>query len=240
MNALMANGDVQMLAVCDVRGTQRRKAKATVDQKYGNQDCAAYIDLRELLARDDIDAVLIATGDNWHTMAAMLAARAGKDMYCEKPMSVTVVEGRALCDAMERYGVVFQCGTQRRSVPRFAFAVELAQSGKLGELKTLYAEKSPDWFEGYHTRTLPVQPLPPREEVDWDMWLGPAMWRPYNEKYMARNFWRRPPGFRRRTDYRVGKPHRRPLPVGQQRRRLHRRCNTNWPKAQSSPTMRTV
>ena len=189
MSALMANSDVQMIAVCDVRGVQRNKAKAAVDKQYDNQDCAAYIDLREILIRDDIDAVLIATGDNWHSMAAVLAAQAGKDMYCEKPMSVTVGEGRALCSAIERYGVVFQCGTQRRSVPRFAFAVELAQSGKLGELKTLYAEKSPDWFEGHHTRTLPAQPQPPRDEVDWDMWLGPAMWRPYNVQYMARNFW---------------------------------------------------
>jgi len=134
--------------------------------------------------------VLVATGDNWHTMASILAARAGKDMYCEKPMSVTVAEGRALCRAMDRYGVVFQCGTQRRSVPRFRFAVELAQSGKLGKLKTLYAEKAPpEWFKFHPYASLPPQPEPPREVVDWDMWLGPAAWRPYNAGYLTRQFW---------------------------------------------------
>jgi len=190
MNALMANADVQMVAVCDTQANRRNGAKAAVDRKYGNNDCAAYIDLRELLARDDIDAVLIATGDNWHTMASILAARAGKDIYCEKPMSVTVREGRALCQAMERHGIVFQCGTQRRSVPRFAYAVELAQTGKLGELKTLYAEKAPpEWFKYHPFATLPPQPQPPREVVDWDMWLGPAAWRPYNSTYLTRRFW---------------------------------------------------
>jgi predicted dehydrogenase len=190
MHALMANDDVQMVAVCDVQASHRKAAKKAVDGKYGNTDCATYRDLRELLARDDIDAVLIATGDNWHTSASILAAKAGKDMYCEKPMSVTVAEGRALCDVMDRYGVIFQCGTQRRSVPRFRFAVELAQSGKLGELKTLYAEKAPpEWFKYHPYATLPSEEEPPKEEVDWDMWLGPAPWRPYNKTYLTRSFW---------------------------------------------------
>jgi predicted dehydrogenase len=190
LNALMGNDDVQMIAVCDVVRDKRDKAKAAVDKRYGNADCTTYRDLRELLARDDIDAMLIATGDNWHTMAAILAAKAGKDMYCEKPMSVTVAEGRALCRTMERYGTIFQCGTQRRSVPRFAYAVELAQSGKLGELKTLYAEKAPpEWFKYHPYATLPPQPQPDPDEVDWDMWLGPAAWRPYNPTYMTRPFW---------------------------------------------------
>jgi len=191
MGALMANADVQMVAVCDVQGKRRQAAKATVDKRYGNQDCKTYIDLRELLLRDDIDAVLIATGDNWHTTASILAAKAGKDIYCEKPMSVVVAEGRALSDTMERYGTIFQCGTQRRSVPRFKFAVDLAQSGKLGELKTLYAEKAPAaWFkQGHHEITLPPQAEPPREVLDWDMWLGPAPRRPYNPGYVSRGFW---------------------------------------------------
>ncbi len=191
MGSFIANGDVQMVAVCDVQRKKREAAKAAVDKHYGSKDCKTYLDLREVLARDDIDAVLIATGDNWHTMASILAARAGKDMYCEKPMSVAVAEGRALCDAMDRYNTIFQCGTQRRSVPRFRFAVELAQRGKLGELKTLYAEKAPaEWFkEGHHEITLPPKPAPPKEELDWDMWLGPAPWRPFNPTYVTRRFW---------------------------------------------------
>lgn len=190
MNAFLSNPDVEMLAVCDVVRTNRDTAKAVVDKHYANNDCQTYRDLRELLARHDIDAVLIATGDNWHTMAAILAAEAGKDMYCEKPMSVTLAEGRALCNAMERYGVIFQCGTQRRSVPRFAYAVELAQTGKLGELKTLYAEKAPpEWFKFGPHDTLPGLREPPKEEIDYDMWLGPAPWRPYNPQTMSRRFW---------------------------------------------------
>jgi predicted dehydrogenase len=190
MAAFLSNDDVQMLAICDVVKKKRDAAKGRVDKQYGNTDCAAYRDLRELLARDDIDAVLIATGDNWHTTASVLAARAGKDMYCEKPMSVSLGEGRALCDAMDRYGVVFQCGTQRRSVERFAFCVELAQTGKLGELKTLYAEKAPpQWFNYHPYATLPAEPEPPKEELDWDMWLGPAPWRPFNKTYLTRRFW---------------------------------------------------
>ncbi len=190
LNNFLANGDVQVVAICDVVRAKRNAVKAKIDFRYDNKDCATYRDLRELLARDDIDAVLIATGDNWHTTASILAARAGKDMYCEKPMSVAVTEGRALCRAMERYGVVFQCGTQRRSVPRFRFAVELARSGKLGELKTVYAEKAPpEWFKYHRYATLPAQPEPDPERIDWDMWLGPAAWRPYNELYMSRRFW---------------------------------------------------
>jgi len=190
MHALMTNSDAQMIAVCDVRAERRKAGKRAVDKKYGNNDCATYMDLRDLLARDDIDAVLVATGDNWHTLAAVLSAKAGKDMYCEKPMSVTIGEGRALCDAMQRYGTIFQCGTQRRSVPRFAYAVELAQTGKLGELKTVYAEKAPpEWFKYHAYATLPAQPEPPREVLDWDMWLGPAAWRPYNATYLTRGFW---------------------------------------------------
>lgn len=190
MQALLANPDVQMVAVCDVQRAKREAGKAAVDSKYGNQDCAAYLDLRELLARSDIEAVLIATGDNWHTMASILAAKAGKDIYCEKPMSVVVAEGRALVETMKRYGTIFQCGTQRRSVGRFKYAVEVAQSGKLGELQTLYAEKAPsEWFKYDWHASLPPQPEPPREEVDWDMWLGPAPWRPYNAEYLKRSFW---------------------------------------------------
>jgi len=190
MASLLGNDDVQMVAVADVKRDARNAGKKMVDQRYANPDCKTYRDLRELLARDDINAVLIATGDNWHTMASILAARAGKDIYCEKPMSVAVTEGRALCRTMERYGVVFQCGTQRRSVPRFGFAVELAQTGKLGELKVLYAEKAPpEWFKYHPYATLPPEPEPPREVVDWDMWLGPAAWRAYNAKYLTRGFW---------------------------------------------------
>jgi hypothetical protein len=189
LTAFLSNGDVQMAAICDVQGPRREAGKATVDRNYNNKDCKAYIDFRELLARRDIDAVLIATGDNWHSLVSILAVKAGKDAYCEKPLSVTMAESRALADTVRRYGAVFQVGTQRRSIARFRFAVDLARSGRLGQLKTLYAEKAPMDPE-YQEEFLPAQPEPPREVLDWNLWLGPAHWRPYNAQYVTRNFWK--------------------------------------------------
>ncbi len=195
MGALMGNPEVQMIAVCDARRERRDRAKGAVDRRNGNQDCATYIDLRELLARDDIDAVMVATGENWHALASILAAKAGKDIYSEKPPAHTVAEGRALTETVKRYGTVYQCGTQRRSIPRFRFAVDLARSGKLGELKTVYAEAAGK-IAPPRAFTLPEQPQPPREHIDWDLWLGPAPWRPYNKGYLG--------GWKRHIDFQWG------------------------------------
>jgi len=185
MGALMRNADVQMTVVCDVRGDRRTRAKGSVDKQYGNSDCGTYIDFRDVLARDDIDAVMIATGENWHALASILAAKAGKDIYSEKPPTHTIAEGRVLADTIKRFGTVYQCGTQRRSITRFRYAADLARSGALGQLKTLRAEgagkiSTPGYF------TAPPQPLPPRDQVAWDLWLGPTPWRPYNQKYLGR------------------------------------------------------
>ncbi len=190
MGAFMENDDVQMVAVAEVQGPRRKQAKEMVDAKYGNSDCQAYIDLRELLARTDIDAVLIATGDNWHSMAAILAARAGKDMYCEKPMSVVIGESRVLSDTMKKTNRIFQCGTQRRNVGNFVFAANLARSGKLGKIKTMHAEKAWETSD-MSFEILPEEPQPSREEMEWDLWLGPAPWRPYNAKTYSRGYWSR-------------------------------------------------
>lgn len=173
---------VQFVAVCDVRAARRQAVKKMVDKFYGNQDCATYIDLRELLARPDLDAVLIATGPNWHALASILAAEAGKDVYCEKPCSKTIVESLALAEAFRRTGRVFQAGTQRRSLPNFAFAVELARRGRLGKLTTLHAH--PGGLGTGTSRWLPAETPPPKEEVDWDLYLGPAAWRPYNRRLL--------------------------------------------------------
>jgi predicted dehydrogenase len=188
MKAFMAQPDVQVVAVCDVIGQRRKAGQYQVNREYGNQDCAAYIDFLELLARPDIDAVLIATGDNWHSGASIMAARAGKDIYCEKPMSVAITESRAVADTMRRLGRIYQCGTQRRSIGHFIFAANLARSGKLGRLKELHAEQSSGLQNCYET-ILPTETEPPREEFDWNRWLGPAQWRPYNKEYPTRGFW---------------------------------------------------
>ena len=141
-----------------------------------------YQDLRELLARADLDAVLIATGPNWHATASILAARAGKDVYCEKPCTKNIAQSLALAQAFRRTGRVFQAGTQRRSLPNFMFAIDLARRGKLGKLHTLYAH--PMGLSTVSSGWLPAENEPPKEEVDWDLYLGPAAWRPFNRKLL--------------------------------------------------------
>ncbi|MGH7959397.1 MAG: Gfo/Idh/MocA family protein, partial [Opitutaceae bacterium] len=184
--SMIAETDVHYLATCDVQASLRDSVKAMADEHYGNKDCTTYRDLRELIARPDIDAVLIATGDRWHALGSILAAKAGKDVYSEKPCGITIGQCQALSDVMHRTGRVFQAGTQRRNVPNFQFAAHLARSGRLGRLHTLHASI-------YKLRViyswLPAEPEPPKEIVDWDMWLGPAPWRPYNKSYVARQ-WR--------------------------------------------------
>ncbi len=182
LGCFLEEPDVQFVAVCDVKATRREAIKKKADNKYGNQDCATYRDLRELLARSDIDAVLIATGPNWHATVAIMAANAGKDVYCEKPCTKNIVQSLALAETFRRTGRVFQAGTQRRSLPNFAFAVDLARRGKLGKLHTLHAK--PDGLATKTSGWEPAEPEPPKEEVDWDLYLGPAAWRPYNKKLL--------------------------------------------------------
>jgi predicted dehydrogenase len=179
---MLQQPDVQFRAVCDVQSDRRAAVKKIADEKYGNTDCQVYRDFRELLQRDDIDAVLIATGDRWHTLASVLAAQAGKDVYSEKPCCITMEQCRILDEAIKRSGVVFQAGTQRRSVDNFRFAIDLARSGKLGKIHTVHASI-------YHLSVLydwlPAEPVPNKEIIDWDLWLGPAPWRPFNRKYVG-------------------------------------------------------
>ena len=181
LKAMLGLRDVQCIAIADVQASRRDEGKKLVDQHYGNADCVLYRDFRELLARKDIDAALIATGDRWHASASIMAAEAGKDVYSEKPCGLTIGYCQDLDDTMQRTGRVFQAGTQRRSVPNFQQAVELAHSGKLGKLHTLHASV---YTPSIDTTWLPGEPTPSRDVVDWNLWLGPAPWRPYNQKYV--------------------------------------------------------
>ena len=181
LTAMLKFPDIRCVAIAEVQAKRREAGKALVDKHYGNSDCTVYRDLRELLDRADIDAVLIATGDRWHAAASMLAAKAGKDVYSEKPCGITIAACQELAETMHRERRVFQAGTQRRSVPNFQQAVELAHSGKLGKLKTLHASV---YIPTLDNTWLPAQPQPPREVVDWNLWLGPAAWRPFNQKYV--------------------------------------------------------
>jgi len=178
------HGDAQILAVCDVDRWRRESAKAIVEQSYaaqpsrrGTGGCRAYNDLRDLLARDDIDAVLIATGDRWHALATILAAKAGKDIYCEKPVSLTVREGRAMERAVRRHDCVFQSGLQQRTTGEFRKACRLVASGAIGKVRVVYVN-----FQGTCGDVgLPAEPVP--DGLDWDLWLGPAPWRAYNRRF---------------------------------------------------------
>jgi predicted dehydrogenase len=186
LGGMLEHADVQCVAIADVQASRRGEGKKLVDSKYGNTACETVIDFRRLLDRQDIDAVLIATGDRWHATASMLAAEAGKDVYSEKPCGITIDLCRRLSETIDRTGRVFQAGTQRRSVTNFIEAVQMAHSGKLGELKTLHATV---YMPEINTTWLERQPTPPRQTCDWNMWLGPAPWRPYNEAYV-RGRWR--------------------------------------------------
>jgi predicted dehydrogenase len=189
LKAMLNQPDVQCVAVCDVQASRRDAAKKLVDEHNQNKDCATYRDFHDLLARPNIDAVLIATGDRWHAPASILAVRAGKDVYSEKPCGHTIAWCQALDEAVRATKRVFQAGTQRRSVANFQAAVQLAHSGKLGQLKTLYATV---YMPKVLTDWLPGEPTPKRDVVDWDTWLGPAPWRPYNKDYVGgkwRGYW---------------------------------------------------
>ena len=186
LRGMLPLADVRCVAVCDVQANRREAAKRLVDEHYGNRDCTAYRDFHELLGRRDVDAVLIATGDRWHAPASILAARAGKDVYSEKPCGLTIAWCQALDEAIRQNRRVFQAGTQRRSVPNFQAAVRLAHSGKLGRLRTLHASS---YTPLVRTEWLRSEPTPTRDVVDWDRWLGPAPWRPYNHEYVQGN-WR--------------------------------------------------
>ena len=187
---MLAEKDVQFVAICEARKSRREAIKEIADKHYGNSDCAMYPEIREFLAtRTDIDAVLIATGDRWHALASILAMRAGKDVYTEKPSSMTIAQGLAVVDTAKRYARVYQTGTQRLSVANFVFCIEAARSGLIGNVHTAYAHIAPWQSAEMSHDWRPAEPEPPKDEVDWDAWLGPCPWRPYNAAYV-RGGWR--------------------------------------------------
>ena len=185
LNWMLPEKDVQFVAICDAKKSSRENVKRIVDTRYGNKDCKMYSDMREFLAeRTDIDVLLIATGDRWHSLAAIMAMRAGKDVYSEKPSSMTIAEGQAVVETARRYRRIYQTGTQRLSEGNFTFCNEMVRLGRLGKVHTVRAHIAPwDSAEMRHD-WLPAEPLPPKEEVDWDQWLGPCPWRPYNKLYI--------------------------------------------------------
>lgn len=187
---MLPEKDVQFVAVCDAQKERQDAVKKLVDETYGNTDCAVYGDMVEFLVkRNDIDAVLIATGDRWHALAAIMAMRAGKDVFSEKPSCMTIAEGQAVVDTAKRHGRIYQTDTQRLSEANFVYCIEMARSGRLGEVHTARAHIAPWEAAEMKHDWLPPEPLPPKDKVDWDLWLGPCPWRPYNSSYV-RGGWR--------------------------------------------------
>jgi len=181
LETLLGFPEAQILAVCDVDARKRQHAVQRVEEHYATQTadakyrgCDAYNEFEPLLARPDIDAVVIAVPDHWHAIIAIAACRAGKDVYCEKPLSLTIREAQEMVAAARRYGTVFQTGSQQRSSREFRYACELIRNGRIGKLERIHVGiglPSED-------KELPEEPVPPG--FDWDRWLGPAPWKPYN------------------------------------------------------------
>ncbi len=174
LRGMLGNSGVRVAAACDPLRAKVRAAAESVKKRYG-EPCAITDDFRTLLARDDIDAVFIASPENWHALQAARAAEAGKDVYCEKALSLTIDEGRALCQTVRRHGSMLQVGTQQRSDRKFRFACELARGGYLGALREVRVGVPGG-------RELPVaKPAPVPDGLSYDLWLGPAQYTPYND-----------------------------------------------------------
>ncbi len=175
MRGFLSKDEVQIVAVCDVDKRHLDRAKWRVDDSYGNNDCKMYVDFRDLIARDDIDALSLATPDHWHSIPVLTAARAGKDMYGEKPLARTIYEGKAMVKAVQQYGLIWQTGSWQRSLWNFRRACELVRNGRIGKVHTVEVGLP----TGHLGRNIPVQDVP--EGLDWDFWLGPAPWRSYQQ-----------------------------------------------------------
>lgn len=191
LSKILKMPEARFVAICDVRNERREEIKSVVDRNYGDSGCKMYEDQYEVLARTDIDAFLIATGDRWHTPLSIIAAQHGKDVYCEKPCSMSIEESWALAAAFKRYNRLYQAGCQRRNGANFQLCKELLRSGALGKLTALYANVGPavNWPPIPSRDWLAAEPLPPKQVLDWDRWLGPAPWRPYHPSYV-RGGWR--------------------------------------------------
>jgi len=183
MGNFLAQKDVRVVAVSDVKSNVREAAQNSVNKYYQDTGCAAYNDFRELIGRDDIDVVLVATPDHWHVLVALAAVKAGKDVYVEKPLGISLEQDQALRAAVHRHGRVFQFGTQQRSSRDFRFACELVRNGRIGKLHTTNV-----WSPGSESGGSP-KPVPAPEWLDYNMWLGPAPSTPYTEDRCSNKLW---------------------------------------------------
>jgi predicted dehydrogenase len=205
LTMLLGHKQVQVVAVCDVDTTRREHSQKTCNDHYAKavgaetyKGCSAYNDFRELLARKDIDAVVICTPDHWHAIPAIMACETGKDIYCEKPLSLTIYEARAMVNAVRKYNRVFQTGSMQRSSAEFRKACELVRNGRIGTVKNIYVNVGgPSQF-----CDLPEETVEPG--LDWNFWLGPAPQRPYNAVLSPRGVHTHFPNWRNYREYSGG------------------------------------
>jgi len=205
LNGFLNAPDIQVLAVCDVDTTRREHSRKTVNDHYAKQagkgsylGCAEYKDFRELIARKDIDAVVIATPDHWHGYISILAANSGKDIYCEKPLSLTIHEARAMVKAARKNKRIFQTGSMQRSMSDFYKGCSIVRNGLIGDIKEIYVSVGgPSKY-----CDLPEEPMEPG--LNWDMWLGPAPARPYNSILSPRGVHKHFPDWRNYREYSGG------------------------------------
>ncbi|MFI5378797.1 MAG: Gfo/Idh/MocA family protein [Tepidisphaerales bacterium] len=203
-STLLKFADVQALAVCEVDKTRREFSRKLVEQTYSRdaayKGCAEYADFRELIARKDIDAVCIATPEHWHAIPAIEACKAGKDVYCEKPLTLTLAEGKRCIEAARKYNRVFQTGSQQRSsvFGPFRKAAEIVRSGRLGKILTVTVGVGgpSKWCD------LPGEEMEPG--LSWDLWLGPAPMRPYHSALSPRGMHKHFPAWRNYREYAGG------------------------------------
>jgi len=186
---MLGRSDVQVLAVCDVDHRKRENAKVQTESTYAQatasgtyKGCDACLEYEQICERPDIDALVICTPDHWHAAISLAAIKTGKDVYCEKPMTLTIHEGRLVSNACKQYGTIYQVGSQQRSEWAFRTAAEIVRNGWIGKVKTCYASLG----RFAPPSTLPEQPIP--EGFDYDRWLGPTPWYPYNYRRVEGNF----------------------------------------------------
>jgi predicted dehydrogenase len=190
----LADPRVQIVASCDVDLARAKAMAATIEDRYAKQagasgykGCAITQDFRDLIARRDIDTIMVGTPDHTHAVITIAAARHGKDIYCEKPLAYSVAEGRAICETVKRHGRVLQTGTQRRSVPMFQRGCELVRNGRIGKLHTVRCIPGHGFgVRGGFTGLEAPQPVP--ADFNYDLWLGPAPWMPYTAARCHFNF----------------------------------------------------
>lgn len=173
--------EIQVLGLCDVDTVKLAASQKMADEAYANRadkaqwsGCKSYTDFRELLARPEIDAVFVVTPDHWHALITIAAAKAGKDIYCEKPLGGSIGEAKAMVEAVNRYGRILQTGSQQRSNNAFRLACELVRNGRIGKVHTVHVNV------GDPPRDCELPPEPVPDYLDWDRWVGPAPWRPYS------------------------------------------------------------